>query len=57
MKVGVEKKADDGNKTLELVPLNRPITISDLLRHTSGITYGFYGDSLVRKAYRGGQYL
>jgi CubicO group peptidase (beta-lactamase class C family) len=51
VKVGVEKKADDGTKTLELVPPVRPITILDLLRHTSGITYGFYGDSLVRKAY------
>ena len=34
-------------KLLELVPLKRPITILDLMRHTSGITYGFYGDSLV----------
>jgi CubicO group peptidase (beta-lactamase class C family) len=52
MKVGVEKKAEDGSKTLELVPLVRPITVLDLMRHTSGITYGFYGDSLVRKAYK-----
>ena len=52
VKVGVEKKADDGTKTLELVPLTRPITILDLMRHSSGITYGFYGDSLVRKAYK-----
>src|SRR5256886_107660 len=52
MKVGVEKKAEDGTKTLELVDLIRPITILDLMRHTSGITYGFYGDSLVRKAYK-----
>ncbi len=51
VKVGVEKKAEDGTKTLELVPPNRPITVLDLMRHTSGITYGFYGDSLVRKAY------
>ncbi|MFL6827423.1 MAG: serine hydrolase domain-containing protein [Bradyrhizobium sp.] len=51
VKVGVEKKADDGTKTLELVPPNRAPTILDLMRHTSGITYGFYGDSLVRKAY------
>src|SRR3954468_23315272 len=51
MKVGVEKKAEDGSKTLDLVPLIRPITILDLMRHTAGITYGFYGDSLVRKAY------
>src|SRR4051795_16023 len=52
VKVGVEKSAADGSKTLELVPLTRPITILDLMRHTSGITYGFYGDSLVRKAYK-----
>ena len=32
-------------------PLKRPITIEDLLRHTSGITYGFYGESAVRKLY------
>jgi CubicO group peptidase (beta-lactamase class C family) len=51
--VGVEKKADDGTKSLEMVPLNRPPTILDLMRQTSGITYGFYGDSLVRKAYAG----
>src|SRR6201996_2933815 len=50
-KVGVEKKVDNGEKTLELQPLKRPITILDLMTQTSGITYGFYGDSLVRKAY------
>jgi CubicO group peptidase (beta-lactamase class C family) len=52
VKVGVEKKAEDGANTLELVPPNRPPTILDLMRQTSGITYGFYGDSLVRKAYK-----
>jgi len=52
VKVGVEKKAEDGSKTLELVDPVRPMTILDLMRHTSGITYGFYGDSLVRKAYK-----
>ena len=51
VKVGVEKKADDGTRTLELVPPIRPPTILDLMRHTSGITYGFYGDSPVRKTY------
>jgi len=50
-RVGVEKKADNGEKVLDLVPLNRPITILDLMTQTSGITYGFYGDSMVRKAY------
>src|SRR5437868_2014872 len=50
-KVGVELPVENGEKKLELVPLQRPITILDLMRHTSGITYGFYGDSLVRKLY------
>ncbi|NOJ46145.1 serine hydrolase domain-containing protein [Bradyrhizobium archetypum] len=51
VKVGVETKTEDGKKTLELVPPNRPMIVRDLMLHTSGITYGFYGDSLVRKAY------
>jgi len=50
-KVGVEKKADNGEKVLDLVPLKRPLAIKDLMTQTSGITYGFYGDSMVRKAY------
>jgi CubicO group peptidase (beta-lactamase class C family) len=52
VKVGVEKKGADGAPTLELVPPNRPMTVKDLMTHTSGVTYGFYGDSLVRKAYK-----
>ena len=51
VKVGVENKAEDGTKTLALVPPKRQPTILDLMRQTSGITYGFYGDDLVRKAY------
>src|SRR6202051_500739 len=51
VKVGVEKKADDGTKTLELVPPDRPPTILALIRHTSGITYGFYCERLVPQAY------
>jgi CubicO group peptidase (beta-lactamase class C family) len=50
-KVGVEKKNDSGEKVLELVPVNRPITIQDLMTHTSGIVYGFYGDGMVRRLY------
>ena len=33
-----------GKAVLDLVPLRRPVTIEDLLLHTSGITYGFYGE-------------
>lgn len=51
VKVGVEKTDASGAKSLELVPARRPITIQDLLRHSSGLTYGFFGDSLVKKAY------
>jgi CubicO group peptidase (beta-lactamase class C family) len=45
-KVGVEK---DGK--LELVPARRPITVQDLLRHTSGLTYEFTGESAVQRLY------
>jgi CubicO group peptidase (beta-lactamase class C family) len=51
VKVGVEKKAEDGTLGLDMVPAKRPITIQDLMRHTSGITYGFFGEGLVKKAY------
>jgi CubicO group peptidase (beta-lactamase class C family) len=49
--VGVEKKAEDGTLGLDTVPAKRPITIQDLMRHTSGLTYGFFGEGLVKKAY------
>lgn len=52
VKVGVEKTDPaTGTKTLDLVAPRRPMTVQDLLRHTSGLTYGFFGDSLVKKAY------
>jgi CubicO group peptidase (beta-lactamase class C family) len=53
MKVGVERKDETSRPVLDLVPLRRPITIEDLLLHTSGITYGFYGEGLVKVAYDG----
>jgi CubicO group peptidase (beta-lactamase class C family) len=53
MKVGVERKDATGKPVLDLVALRRPINIEDLLLHTSGITYGFYGEGLVKAAYDG----
>jgi CubicO group peptidase (beta-lactamase class C family) len=52
VKVGVEKTDAQGQKSLELVPPRRPMTVQDLLRHTSGLTYGFFGEGLVKQAYR-----
>ena len=46
-KVGIET----GGK-LELVPAKRQMTIQDLLRHTSGITYDHTGNGLVQQMYR-----
>ncbi len=34
------------------VPPKRVMTVRDLLRHTSGFTYGFFGNTEVDKAYR-----
>jgi CubicO group peptidase (beta-lactamase class C family) len=51
VKVGVERNGDNGQRMLDLVDPTQPMTIQDLMRHTSGITYGFFGDSLVEKAY------
>src|SRR4030088_139825 len=46
-KVGVEN-----NGKLELVPVKRPMTVQDLLRHTSGITYDHTGNGLVQQLYQ-----
>jgi CubicO group peptidase (beta-lactamase class C family) len=51
LKVGVEKPDASGKPALELVPAQRDMTIQDLFRHTSGLTYGFFGPGLVKKTY------
>ena len=51
MQVGVEKPDASGKPALELAPARRQITNQDLMRHTSGITYGFFGNGLVKAAY------
>jgi CubicO group peptidase (beta-lactamase class C family) len=50
-KVGVDESDEAGQPPLTLVPPKRPITIRDLLRHTSGIIYGFYNEGIVQKLY------
>jgi CubicO group peptidase (beta-lactamase class C family) len=50
-KVGVRSVTADGTPNLKLVPSDRPMTIMDLLRHTSGITYDYIGGKLIDKAY------
>jgi CubicO group peptidase (beta-lactamase class C family) len=46
LKVGVEK--GDG---LDLVAAAREPTVHDLMRHTSGFTYGIFGKSMVKELY------
>jgi CubicO group peptidase (beta-lactamase class C family) len=56
LKVGVEKPDPSGGKpTLELVATKRDMTIQDLFRHTSGLTYGFFGNTQVKKMYVDGK--
>jgi CubicO group peptidase (beta-lactamase class C family) len=52
LKVGVEKK-DPATGEVELIleTPNRAMTVQDLLRHTSGLTYGFFGKSMVKNRY------
>ncbi|QQO22878.1 beta-lactamase family protein [Bradyrhizobium diazoefficiens] len=51
MKVGVERRGKENKVALTLEPQQRPVTIKDLLRHTAGLPYGFYGGSAVRERY------
>jgi CubicO group peptidase (beta-lactamase class C family) len=53
MKVGVESTDADGKPSLKLVDAKRQITVQDLLRHTSGLTYGVLGTlNAVKKMYK-----
>ncbi len=50
MQVGVPDAQTPGG--MRLVPAERPITVQDLMRHSSGLTYGFFGNTPVKKAYQ-----
>lgn len=51
-KVGMEITKPDGSMALDLVPPVHPVTIRDLMRHTSGITYDYIGGKWVELAYK-----
>lgn len=44
----------DSNGQIRLEPAKRPITIQDLMRHTSGITYGGRGNTPIHKLWPAG---
>src|SRR5438477_7788958 len=50
-KVSVQKKNPDGTVELALEPQFRPMTVQDLMRHTSGLTYGAAGGNPVKQSY------
>ena len=49
--VGVQGADREGRPVLETVAAHREMTVQDLLRHTSGLTYGIFGESMVKSAY------
>ena len=52
MKVGTESRDADGKAVLTLADAKRQITVQDLLRHTSGLTYGVLGaPNAIKKMY------
>jgi len=52
VKVGVEKMdSSTGKPALSLEDAQSQMTVQDLLRHTSGLVYGPFGNSLVHQAY------
>jgi CubicO group peptidase (beta-lactamase class C family) len=50
-KVAVPKKNADGTVEMVLEPQARPMTVQDLLRHTSGLTYGAPSTNPVKQSY------
>lgn len=51
LKAGKLVTGPDGTPALTLEPLKRAMTIQDLLRHTSGLAYGFTGNHPIKQAY------
>jgi CubicO group peptidase (beta-lactamase class C family) len=53
MQVAIEEKdPQTGQPVMKTRPARNPITIRDLMRHTAGLTYGVFGDTVVDREYR-----
>ncbi len=51
LKVGVVRRLPDGRSEVVLESPRKAMTIQDLLRHTSGLTYGSAGQNPLKQAY------
>jgi CubicO group peptidase (beta-lactamase class C family) len=51
MKVGMEQTERQAQTALKLVPAKRQVTVMDLLRHTSGLSYDYIGAEWVMEVY------
>ncbi|MCC7272421.1 MAG: beta-lactamase family protein [Alphaproteobacteria bacterium] len=51
LQVGVVRTGADGKPEVATEPAKRPMTIQDLLRHTSGLAYGAAGGNPLKQAY------
>ena len=49
--VAILKKGEGGESSFDTVPAVRPVTVQDLLRHTSGLIYGGRGATALHKLY------
>ncbi|HUR87530.1 MAG TPA: serine hydrolase domain-containing protein [Ramlibacter sp.] len=52
VQVGVERAGPSGAPELFTEPPRKPIQVIDLMRHTSGLTYSFTGETLVHQRYK-----
>ena len=51
LKVGIVKPGADGKPSVATEAPRNPMTVQDLLRHTSGLTYGLPGANPIKQAY------
>jgi CubicO group peptidase (beta-lactamase class C family) len=49
---GLKVVTDPDTEEITTIPAKREMTVRDLMRHTSGLTYGYFGNTNVDKLYR-----